>query len=320
MSKFLIFADLHIHNYKQFNKDNSRLTNCLNVLDDIFETASATGINTILFPGDLFDSQKALPIIVVNQTIKKFIQLFEKHPHVNFVACSGNHDYGSKNLIDKPAVSALTHLAEVFIDRFILIDNTFVDIDNVRIHAVPYYEYSDHYHDALEKRTFELLEPQTDLLMIHQTPDGISNTSFAGDTDPDSHLYGYFQHIFCGHIHKREYLSNKFTVVGSPLHRDLGDVGETKGFLIYDSTNNIIEFVALENYPEFIKVDDTTDAAYNNDYAVQNKLVVENTSTIDLDSKKFNTNLKAEQLVENFWLEADGEDKDLLSVGLSFIK
>lgn len=325
MSKYIIMSDLHAHNYKQFNSDNQRLENCLSVLEDCFILAHEKGAEHILFAGDLYDAQKAIPTIVVNKVIQKFDYLFNKYPGIDFVAISGNHDYATKNLLDKPAVTALTHLDEIF-GGFILIDNQTLTLESgVTISGVPYYEYQDHYHTMLEQRTFEIDPADHNILLVHQTPDNISNTSIPADTDPESHLYGYFNQTFCGHIHKREILTNKFMLVGSPLHRDQGDIGQDKGILIYDTdaTNEAlmpgeVEFIGL-NYPQFMRVEED-DPAYADDYAIVAAKVGIIEDAQDLEVRKFNTDLKAEELLTNYWEEAGEGDGDLLQVGLSFLK
>ena len=114
MSKVAIFSDLHIHNYGQFNDDNNvRLSNCLKVLTDIAEFCDSYEIDTVLFSGDLYDTQKALLTVVVNETIDTFIRIAEKHPNLRFIAISGNHDHASKNLIDKPAITSQYHISKI---------------------------------------------------------------------------------------------------------------------------------------------------------------------------------------------------------------
>jgi len=75
MAKYVILSDLHIHSYKQYNKNGIRLDNCLKVLEDAFELCQEIGSDTILFPGDLYDQVKAIPTEVVNRTIQQFVPI-----------------------------------------------------------------------------------------------------------------------------------------------------------------------------------------------------------------------------------------------------
>jgi DNA repair exonuclease SbcCD nuclease subunit len=243
----------------------------------MFEAADALGIQLILFAGDLYDQQKSLPTEVVNQTISTFRELFSKYPNIHFVAISGNHDHNSKNTSNLKAETGLTHLATIF-DNFLLIDNDYIDTgENIRIHGIPYYSHKAHYDLALEGCRMNL-NTKTNLLLIHQTPRH-SNPMIPSDVDPTQ--YGDFDFVFCGHIHKRERVAENFVVVGSPLHRDLGDEGETKGFLIFDTHENDYEFIYLD-YPRFerVKLNDTPTSVDN--YIIPLIELEEHDSDIDI--------------------------------------
>ena len=57
--KYLIFSDLHAHNYREFSEIdptgvNSRLLDCVEVLGEIQKYANSQGIEKVIFCGDLF--------------------------------------------------------------------------------------------------------------------------------------------------------------------------------------------------------------------------------------------------------------------------
>jgi DNA repair exonuclease SbcCD nuclease subunit len=155
--KALYFTDLHVHNYKQFDTDASRLHNCLRVIDILFQYANKNHIEYILFGGDLYDRQKAIPTVVVNSVVAKFTHLFQTYKDIKFVAISGNHDHASANLLHSPAETSLTHLNTIF-DNFILIDNDSHTLEiGLQVHGIPYYEYADDYHTQLSTvRTLDI--------------------------------------------------------------------------------------------------------------------------------------------------------------------
>ena len=258
--KFLVFSDLHIHNYKKFDNNGSRLKNCLSVLVDVFSYAHDRDIEYILFPGDLYDQQKALSVPVVTKTLQVFTSLFDAFPKIKFIAISGNHDHSSKNTLDRSAITSLTHLSELF-ENFILLDNKSMEVvannKTVTVYGIPYYSHKEHFIEKVPK-----LHPNNDginLLMIHQTPKH-SNEMIPHECTVDD--FQDFDFVFCGHIHKHESLSENFVIVGSPLHRDLGDEGQDKGFLIYDTLTNTYDRVLLD-YPKFkrskVLVEDSDD-------------------------------------------------------------
>lgn len=323
--RFTVLTDLHIHPYQEFDQDGSRLANCLDVLRKVFSFSNKNGITHILFSGDLYDSQRMLPVKAVNKTVSTFKKLFEKYPHIMFIAISGNHDQGSKNLYHRPADTALTHLSEMF-DNFRLIDGGLpIQLEpGLAVHGIPYYEYPEHYALRL-KEASELLPEigeQKNILMLHQTPKGIANDFIPFDTDPNDPLYAPFDLILCGHIHSRQQLNDKFFVVGSPLHRDREDEGEDKGFMVFDSEDWGFGFISLSKYyPAFITLPQGAEAPPN---AYVNRLP--NTDHIAVKSEggaeitRFSVANSRAELVENFWLEVDGKDRELLEIGLSTLK
>lgn len=337
MSKHLavIFSDLHIHDYKQFNKNGKRLDDCLKVLYDLGEFCERNSIDTVLFSGDLYDSQKNLPTIVVNRTVDTFLELFTKYPNLKFYAITGNHDQSTKNLIGSEAVSALHHINSICPHNFIVVDNDLKLIDDgIIVAGVPYYEYKEHYQQKLQEIAENTACAKAGLeedgvltkafLMIHQTPRSISNAMIPFEAEPKDPLLDIFDYTFCGHIHARQDLAEKFTVVGNPIHRDLADAGKDKGFLVMNlcKPENGYKFIKLKGYPEFVQKyeDEITDEDTADNYVVP-KIRVED---IKLNSKAnvddFNTGLEAQELVQNYWKEADGKDEELLQIGLSFLK
>lgn len=322
--KFTAITDIHLHNYKKFDKNGSRLNNCLNVIIDVFEYNHNNDIDITLFPGDLFDSEKLLPTVVVNKTIRLFRDMFKKYPEQKWICISGNHDYATKNLPDSPAETALKHLSIIFEDRFYLIDNQhyiFSDsyLEGLPVYGIPYYEYKEHFIDSLITMNKNIGSNRPRILMIHQTPEH-SNPNIPFDISPRDPLFDDFDLILCGHIHKRERLSNKFWLVGSPLHKSLEDEGQEKGFMVFD-TDDIEnpEFIYLNHYPHFRRSSDPDDLdGDSGDYIIPIVEIEETES--DIDESKFSTSLKHSTLVENYYNEVDGEDNEKLKLGLKFLE
>lgn len=224
--KILVFTDLHIHDYKQFNSDHNRLDNCLKVLHDVADRAHHDGINTILFVGDLFDSQRALLTRVVNRTVETFVHLFEKYPDIRWYAITGNHDQAEKSLYKgvgtTPAESALKHIETLSDGQFYIVDSSIIEIGNVLVGGIPYYEYPEHFEQALLDLTeaidihYETPEEFYKILLIHQTPvDPTGNPMIKTETNPSDPVYSKWDYTFCGHIHSRKQLTDNFLIVGS---------------------------------------------------------------------------------------------------------
>jgi DNA repair exonuclease SbcCD nuclease subunit len=241
MSKVIVFSDLHINDFRSFNENGERLTNTLGVLYDMFEAADNLGIDTILFVGDLFDQQKSLLVDVVNKTTKVFKDLFTAYPEIRFICISGNHDHANKNLPDQKSICSITYLEEIF-SGFIIIDNDGIKVGDYTVWGIPYYQHKEHFIEKLNK-----VPEKADLVLIHQNSPN-SNPMIKQDFAVED--VERFKKVFCGHIHKYEKISDNLTIVGSPLHKDLSDEGQDKGYLIYDFKKNSYKRVLLD-YPKF---------------------------------------------------------------------
>lgn len=327
--KALYFTDLHVHNYKQFDTDASRLHNCLRVIDILFQYANKHKIEYILFGGDLYDRQKAIPTVVVNSVVAKFTELFNTYKDIKFIAISGNHDHASANLLHSPAETSLTHLNTIF-DRFILIDNESHTLEiGLQVHGIPYYEYADDYHtqlDAVVERVNNAKQTETyprHILLIHQTPDGIMNAGIPMDTNPNDRRYKVFEWVGCGHIHAKQVLTETFILGGSPIHCDANDIGSDKGFWVLDFSQGektTYKFKSLNSiFPTFKVVDNEEDGAEETNcfIVVKPKKDIIALPTI---ADNFTNDLSQETLLRNFWQEKDGQDEALLAMGLKFIQ
>lgn len=331
--KAVAFTDLHIHNYKQFSKNygEDRLDACLHILDVVYAYADKIGTNLVLFSGDLFDSQRLLPTIGVNKTIERFQRLSETYPDVRFVAISGNHDHASKNLLDRPAVSALEHLNKA-IPNFLLVDNSYTIVGGNLIVGIPYYENTDDFSKALDA-SVNLVEAHgvsgSTVLLTHQTPDG---TSLDKLIEPDFSMrdkrLDVFDFVLNGHIHgKTEHIKNRVTL-GTPLHRDLDDVKKVKGGWELDLENKVMEFVSFQGeYPEIViyegHIEDMTEEMAKHlegCWVVPRPPIEVMEKDIEVSLDEFSPDMEHGELLRNFWKREDGKDKGLLETGLSLLK
>ena len=257
----IIISDPHVHNYDRFAKPAIRLKWCLQSIIDAFELAYQNNCH-VLCPGDLFDESGVIPTIVNNWMNKVFKAMFEKYPGVMFIVISGNHDHAHDNYFTNPSETALEAFSNNF-DHFILIDNSYYITENkIAVWGIPYYKNKECFDKALDQVVEKMynVKAERHLLMIHQTPEH-SNTMIAFETTHHDPRYTLFDKVFCGHIHKPEDLSDRFYIVGSPLHRDLGDEGQQKRMLIYSIiSNEVIDYPT--NYPTIVRTNETIDNIY----------------------------------------------------------
>lgn len=325
MEKALIFSDLHIHQYRQFNEDGRRLKNGIAFLDYIFKLADANKIKYILFPGDLFNNMQIMATKAVNAVAACLKMNFDQYPDVALIAISGNHDDAEKNLLDNPSESALDYLDYVF-PNFILLDHyphTFHTAGGTTIRGVRYFEHSEHFRAALNEAGIEQNKKNT-ILMMHQTVG--SGLPIEDDITPDDPLFDPFTLVLNGHIHTGEQLTDKFINVGSPMHRDLGDAGKTKGFWIVD-LDNPIETISFKDitskYPNFVKKtqgEELTEEDKNN-YIIWQPAPIADSMKDQKLAEKFSTNLSPSVILTNYCTEVlpANELKDKLAYGLKLI-
>jgi DNA repair exonuclease SbcCD nuclease subunit len=62
------------------------------------------------------------------------------------------------------------------------------------------------------------------------------------------------QHVFSGHYHPHMQVTDKATVVGSPLQLNWADEGDTRGFIVYDTDTGEQEFHEIDA-PKFVSLD-----------------------------------------------------------------
>lgn len=327
MSKlqFAVFSDLHAHNYKSYDKNGSRLNNSLNVIREIFAICKNRGIDIILFGGDLYHLHKVIPTEVVNAVVNVFTEMFYQYPGVTFYAINGNHDFEKKNLFSEngaTATGALKHLSQIF-SNFRLLDGLTATTfqSGITFSGIPYYDYSEHFLQAVQDTRERLLDTEFNVLITHQTPAGLIDFPIPSDTDPTTD-YEDFDLVLNGHIHTRRQLTDKYFLIGSPLAQNFSDPVEDRGFMIFtvEGKDFTSEFVKLD-YPKFLTVRSSRKGNYPNDYlkilpdlediALEAELTEEETN--------FDLGLNAVELVKNYAKHLELSDR-VLGEGLNLIK
>lgn len=249
----IIFSDAHVHLYKQFNQDDRRLTNGIALIDYIFRLAHNNGINLILFPGDLYDQMNVVSTKAGVAILSCFDRNFRAYPEIHFVAISGNHDQATKNLLNSPAESALMHLTMFPQFHLLDADRYYETAGGNLICGIPYFEFSEHFKTVLEETTNGIAQEGLTFLMMHQVV--ASGLPIEDCIEPDHILFDKFSMIFNGHLHKAEEVTEKFINIGSPMHRDAGDIGIAKGIWLVDLCDpySTLTFKDITNkFPQFI--------------------------------------------------------------------
>ena len=317
----IVFSDAHVHTHKQFNENNRRLKNGIALIDYVFGLAAKNNIKYILFPGDMYD----LMNVVATEASIAVLQCFHRntiqYPDITFIAISGNHDQATKNIIGGPAQTALDHLT--IFPQFVLIDcDTFVTEAGNTIHGIPYYEYPEDFGATLSV----LKHPKegNEFLLMHQVvASGLPIEDCIAFDDP---LLSTFAMVFNGHLHQPKEVSNNFINVGSPMHRDAGDMGNRKGVWLVDLCNpqETLTFKDItDRFPQFIlkqQGSELTDWEKEQYVKWYQEPIVVSVSEQKIN-ENFSTNLSPKDILTNY-CEAVCNKKELdakLSYGLSLL-
>lgn len=318
--KALITSDIHAHKYKLFNQNNQRLNNIVDYLKFIFKYANDNDIDEIIIAGDLYNTMSIISTETVNKVIGVFANCFSKYPRIMVNAISGNHDYATKNLLDSPAQSGLQHLDDIF-DCFILLDDQgqIEDSSYNLIHFIPYFEYPEHFYTKLQE--IKTKEDVKNYLIMHQTA-GMDNPMIKQDVDVNDALITRFNLVFNGHIHKGGRITDNFINIGSPLHRDAGDIGKKSGFWILDTEEASADFIDIsERYPQIIykTVGEELTEWESKQYVILQYPIKADTPNEQAVNDNFNLTLRPEELLANFCDES-GMSEEYKKYGVNLIK
>jgi DNA repair exonuclease SbcCD nuclease subunit len=252
--KILNFADLHLHDYKDFatyteEGYNLRLLYGVSILEQIAKIIDEKQIDIVTFSGDFFHKKSYLYVPVINFAIKYVTMIAAKVP---FVAIPGNHDLHGGTTSE--------HALNMFrsIPNVTILENESVILNGVSIfgHFIP---------------VKEIPQVNADIFLGHGFVNGAqlaSGLRVEGGYEKDF-LEQVSKWAFIGDIHKQQFFDNRVFIPGSPLAHDFGDVGDQKGVCILDTEANTVEFMPLEapsfidkKYPDEIAMDNTGDT-YN---------------------------------------------------------
>lgn len=255
--KFGIISDIHFHTWKPFSNGFSRLHTVGDVVLQACNIAIAHRCELMLNTGDLFHDRKSLTIPTLQYTFKTMTQACNI---IGWISLKGNHD-----LFDKLGeYSSLSIFEEI--DGFSMAVEEDEEygvflFDDVALFALDWQDSPQKFREVMKKICTEAgnLTHKHKILICHTEPKGSSTPAgyeFHDGMDLSA-AEEIFNHIFIGHVHKPQRLG-KITIPGCPYHQDTGDIGDEKGFWIYDTEVGEPEFHKLD-YPEFRYIMDIKD-------------------------------------------------------------
>jgi len=222
--KVAIITDQHFGARK-----NSKLFHdyFLNFYDKVFfPTLEEQGITTVVDMGDTFDSRKGIDFSALSWAKNNYYdRLQEMGVRVHTIV--GNHTAYYKNTNN---VNAVDLLLREYDNVTVYSEPTEVILDNLRTLFIPWINQEN------EESTLKLIKKTTcPCAMGHLELQGFRvNKQIVMEHGLEGKLFDKFTRVYSGHYHTR---SNDGTVfyLGNPYEIYWTDVGDTRGFTIFDT-------------------------------------------------------------------------------------
>lgn len=254
--KVVFFSDLHAHAFPEFGAE-SRLQDCLSVLDDVLAYCVKHGVKQVFFGGDLFHKRGVVytsPYVAVAYKLKAF-----RDAGITFNAVDGNHDHedkdGTIHALQPLMTGKLLHGIPRKGFRVIQLEDCIVTM----------FAYCES-KDVLAKRIKQSLEGQPKgapkLALFHHGFKGakVGSTLEYEVKEPidarELRLHKIFELVLSGHYHTHQQITgiDNGWYIGSPLEHTRSDrTSERKGFLVVDTGTMKFKRVAL-NKPRFVSI------------------------------------------------------------------
>lgn len=251
MSRLLILADIHAHNYREFatldGGQNSRFTDCLDALDIIQKDVEVEKANEVIIGGDLFHLKNSVDSAVIRRVME---MLCDFPRPVNLVF--GNHDYVRWNKDPELLymIGALNKNVRHYIGGWAVRaeDNNPRSDNDFNIYVAHYNRKVSELAEELEK----LEVPKRTILLAHQDLIGSEYGSIINSKglDPDM-LSKKFWFSFVGHYHSSQKVRDNVVSIGAPLQHSFSDIDSKRGWWIFDTDTEELTFKENTFSPQF---------------------------------------------------------------------
>ena len=294
---FIVFSDLHLHVYNQFNSDYRRT----NVGFDIVERLLKKNV-PLLFCGDLFHEDQYISNYLLQLTILKLLEFSEKYG-TPIYGISGNHDMSEQSGIHNLSPSFFRTLSLV-IPNINHIDYQAVSLNGVGVFGIPYFSYNMGIDKQIarfkkdpiyKKHKKRILLIHTDLYGARDTDGRKINSVENIDPNMEKYFKG-FDLIFSGHIHKPQRITKKIIMVGAPNQQRKSDMGGKFGYWeVYEDLS--YKFVRMKNpeYRFYIPSKDDIDG-----YHYWIPLEEKEDPQLAIEEKRFYSTLNREKLAKRY--------------------
>lgn len=310
-------SDLHMANWKQFNQDQRRLNQPIQILNAIESEACKRNI-PILFPGDWNDHPRHIDNVVL-QVLGKITQNLNTS-NKEIIGINGNHDLIKTNSYKNPQEGYLHHFANMGAP-FKCIDFSSTDTRHYRVHGIPYINGNSDFMEALENR-IQNLSQKANVLMLHRDLPGALEPD-GRRIDPELHnnelrkAFKHFDLVISGHIHKPQaltHLGKHVYMLGAPAQQRRSDAKCSMGYWLIKK-DFTLKYVPL-NLPEFRYHEYDTEPDNDTDYWIRlPKPIV----ALDEVEGNFRANMHRGDIVKEYFKVKNIKNKSRLKLIMDLI-
>ncbi len=269
MTDFLVFSDLHAHNFKYGAKQvpipgvegfyNSRLADTIKAIQEMIEYARSNKITEVLFGGDMFHTKNVLGTEAFGLVCKTLSDATD----INWTLIPGNHDYADR----EGFVHSLMGFNGV---ENIQVFSKYTECllwENTMLYPLPYTDYKDKAKETLKTISdhalaFKKEYPDcTTLMLAHLGVQGSlvgSDYVLVSDKDIDPTDVPGVDWSFFGHYHEHQLITSNSCFVGALTQHNWGDAGGKRGFLhVTIPSPGVVKMKRIETgAPKFIVLRD----------------------------------------------------------------
>lgn len=274
----IVFSDLHA-------KEDNEITVFDLVLPALVKAAAEDPDKLLIFLGDFWHVRYTINVHLQNRA-KKFIEQV-KDAECQLLMLPGNHD--QINVEGENALEIFTHYdhVEVFTKA----------VWNELGLWLPYRKDIKMYGMGLS--TVKPNESFADVLWTHiDIQGGLMNTSLVNKDGMAIENFTRFEKVISGHYHQLQHIGH-ITYVGSPFQTKADERGQEKGYLKIDMQKQTMEFVAVENTPQYQYIEISEAGALPTDLNLQAQDMINITVESAQDIPKITAELK-QQNITNF--------------------
>ena len=282
-----------------------------------FPVLYSEGITTIVDMGDTFDSRKGIDFSALSWAKKNYYNRL-REMGCEIYTIVGNHTAYYKNTNE---INAIDLLLREYENVKIYSEATEIKLDKLNVLLIPWINSEN------EKKTLKMIKKsKSPMAMGHLECKGFRiHRGYVMETGTDVKLFDKFEKVYSGHYHTRSD-NEKLYYLGNPYEMFWNDLGDTRGFHIFDTET--MEHTPVDNpYRMFYNIfyEDhnyqTFDTREYEDKIVK-VIVRKKTNAKKFEKfidKLYNSNVYELKVVENFQLQESEdfeafESEDTLSI------